>query len=287
MVIGGLGEIADSFDAVLVDQWGVLHDGHDVFAAARDCLDRLHGAGKRVAILSNSGKRAEENRRRLTALGLPESAYDHLLTSGEAAWMGLRDRAGPPFDRLGRRCLLITRDRDRSVVDGTDLKPVDDVAAAEFILLAGVDEGAGAPEAWRAVFAEGVRRGLPMLCANPDLAMFGAAGLVPGPGSLAAFFESLGGRVEYVGKPHAPIFAAAARLLGNPPPDRVLVIGDSLDHDVRGGNRAGMATALIAGGVHAAALHGLADPGALVQAVERLAGEAGKLPRWILAELTW
>ena len=40
-----------------------------------------------------------------------------------------------------------------------------------------------------------------------------AGGLAPAPGALARLYESMGGRVVYVGKPHAPIFDAALAAL--------------------------------------------------------------------------
>ena len=281
VAIAGLREIADRFDSVLLDQWGALHDGRQVFPSARACVEHLRATGKRILILSNSGKRAEDNIRRLEALGLPRAAYDALLTSGEAAWLGLRRRAEPPFSDLGRRCLLLTRGPDPSIVAGLDVEAVADVATADFIFLAGIDDDRADPEFWRPLFTKSAQTRLPMLCANPDLTMFSASGLVPAPGALGRLYESLGGEVHYVGKPHAAIFAAALRVLGEPAAERVLVVGDSLDHDVLGGNRAGMLTALIASGVHAPAL--TAD---LADAVRSLAPD-NALPHWILSDLRW
>jgi len=126
---------------------------------------------------------------------------------------------------------------------------------------------------------------VPMLCANPDLVMFGAAGgLIPAPGAQAAFYQSLGGKVTYVGKPHAPIFEAALARLGHPDPTRVLVVGDSLDHDIAGGRAAAMQTALIRSGVHRAALADAAD---LPQAILKLAGSEARTPHWTLQHLAW
>ena len=68
--IAGLHAIADRFDHVLLDQWGTLHEGLAVFPAALDCVARLREAGKRILILSNSGKRASSNQRGLAALVL-------------------------------------------------------------------------------------------------------------------------------------------------------------------------------------------------------------------------
>lgn len=197
--------------------------------------------------------------RRLEKLKLPPSSYNRLLSSGEAAWQGLRDRTEPPFDQLGRRCVLITRGDDRAIVDGIDIECVPDPSLADFIFLAGLDDEYCEPDLWRSVLNDAARRRLPLLCANPDLTMIGAGGLLPGPGTLARLYESLGGTVHYVGKPYRPIFAAALRILGGPPPARVLVVGDSIDHDIRGGNDMGMLTALIASGVHRQAIPAASD----------------------------
>jgi len=286
-VISGLREIADQFDYLLMDQFGTLHDGRHIFAAARSCIAQLRAAGKRILVLSNSGKRASDNVRRLEKLKLPPSAYDGLLSSGEAAWQGLHDRTEPPFDRLGRRCMLITRDGDHAIVDGIGLQSVFDPSHADFIFLAGLNDEWCEPELWRPALSDAGSRRVPLLCANPDLTMFGADGLLPGPGALAQLYESLGGPVHYVGKPHAPIFAAALRALGGPPRARVLVVGDSLDHDIRGGNESGMLTALITSGVHRPVIPATRDSKYLAAAVERLAARSAALPRWVIADLAW
>ena len=96
--VGGLGAIAQSFDLFLIDQFGVLHDGHRPYDGAVDCLKRLKAAGKTVVLLSNSGKRASANVARLEQFGFPRSAFDHVVTSGEVAWHGIVAHAfGAPF----------------------------------------------------------------------------------------------------------------------------------------------------------------------------------------------
>ncbi|MGL3210207.1 TIGR01459 family HAD-type hydrolase [Bradyrhizobium sp. BR 1433] len=282
--IAGLHAIADRFDHVLLDQWGTLHEGLAVFPAALECVARLREAGKRILILSNSGKRAGSNQRRLATLGLPSDAYDGVLSSGEVTWRGLHAREQAPFAELGRACFLISRDGDRSIVDGTDLVVVSNMREADFILLGGLDDDAAEPERWREPLATAAARQLPMLCANPDLVMFGVAGLIPAPGALAAFYHSLGGTVLFVGKPHPPMFAAARDQLGRPPPDRILVIGDSLDHDIAGGRTAGMLTLLIGSGAHRATLAQASD---LPRAIQTVAGTAARMPHWTMDHLTW
>lgn len=280
--IDGLGAIAGHFDHVLLDQWGTLHEGQAIFPLARECVVRLRQAGKHVLVLSNSGKRASSNAARLASLGLPPHAYDGILTSGEVTWHGLKARAQTPFTELGHACLLIARGGDHAIVDGLDLTIVSDVGTADFILLAGLDDAVAEPEHWRARLADAAARGLPMLCANPDLAMFGASGLIPAPGALARFYETLGGRVAYVGKPHAPIFAAALERLGQPDPTRVLMIGDSLDHDVAGACRAGMLTLLLRSGVHRD--HARTGPG---EPTRESPHADVPMPHWTMHHLAW
>lgn len=279
--IEGVHMIADGFDHVLLDQWGTLHEGQGVFPPARDCVARLRQAGKRVLVLSNSGKRASSNAARLASLGLPADAYDGILTSGEVTWLGLKMRTREPFSKLGRSCFLIARGGDQAIVDGLDLDLVTDIGKADFILLAGLDDALAEPEKWRACLTEAAARGLPMLCANPDLAMFGASGLIPAPGALARFFETLGGCVSYVGKPHAPIFAAALERLGRLDPARVLMIGDSLEHDVAGARQAGMLTLLLRSGVQRDQARNSASRN------RQPAGGNAPMPHWTMHHLTW
>jgi HAD superfamily hydrolase (TIGR01459 family) len=284
LAIPGLRAIVERFDHVLLDQWGTLHEGRAIFPEAYECVARLRQAGKRVLVLSNSGKRAHDNELRLAALGLPPDAYDGVLSSGEVAWNGLRAQEREPFVGLGHAAFLITRGDDRSIVNGLDLNIVKDVQDADFILLGGLDDAVSEPGHWRECLTAAVARRLPMLCANPDLAMFSARGLVPAPGAVAALYQSLGGRVKFVGKPHLPIFTAALEKLGNPTPERVLVIGDSLEHDIAGGRAAKMQTALVRSGVHRDALANSPDP---PHAVRTLAGSESRAPHWTIEYLAW
>jgi HAD superfamily hydrolase (TIGR01459 family) len=282
--ISGLHAIADRFDHVLLDQWGTLHTGEAAFPAALECIARLRETGKHILALSNSGKRARSNAKRLATFGLPEQAYDGILTSGEVAWMGLRARAREPFTSLGRACFLITRGGDHSIIEGLDLAIATNIGDADFILLSGLDDALAEPEHWRQRLTRAAARGIPMLCTNPDLVMFGADGLIPAPGALARFYETLGGGVKFVGKPHAPIFSAALERLGNPPPGRVLMVGDSLDHDVAGARAAGMLTVLLSSGVHRDVFASTSDPSRIMRA---LAGSEARTPHWMMKQLAW
>jgi HAD superfamily hydrolase (TIGR01459 family) len=265
----------------------VLHDGARPYADALDCLARLREAGKRVVLLSNSGKRTAVNRARLAEIGIAESLYDAVVTSGEATWQALAARKDPFYAGLGARCYLWSRDGDRSVVDGLPLEVVEGVEDADFLLLGGVEDDARL-EDFGAVLEAAARRGLPMVCANPDIVavqpngVFGMA-----PGAVAHHYEQLGGTVSYVGKPHRPIYEVALQALGNPPHAEVLAVGDSMAHDVAGGAAMELDTALVMAGIHGRLFDPARGASANRAAMEQLALEYGVLPRWVLPSFRW
>jgi HAD superfamily hydrolase (TIGR01459 family) len=281
----GLAPIADRYDGFAVDQWGVLHDGRTAYPGAVDCLTRLRAMGKCVVILSNSGKRAHANTARLAAMGFPPETYSALITSGEVVWRALAKRADAFYRSLGDRCLLFSNDGDRSVVEGLGLTLVEDPRDASFILLAGVDDRTS-PEQIAAAFEWGSRHAVPMLCANPDRTRIAGDKLMPSCGAVAHEYERMGGRVHFVGKPHPDIYRACGVVFEGAGAGRVAAVGDSVQHDVVGGEEAGYDTVFVLNGIHRQEFAG-ADAAARLQRVRALGHHYGALPDWMIDDLRW
>src|SRR3954453_18483396 len=181
---GGLSALADRYDAFVLDQWGVLHDGANPYPGAIAAVEELVRRGKKVALLSNSGRRAAKNRERMASFGFDPDWFAAIVTSGEACWRLLHDRPGPPWDRLGRRCHLLTIGGDLGVVEGLDLELVDDPARSDFILASGLETWQ-TPEDLRPVAEAGTARGLPLVCSNPDIVAVSPGHLLPRPAAFA------------------------------------------------------------------------------------------------------
>ncbi|AZO36444.1 MAG: TIGR01459 family HAD-type hydrolase [Mesorhizobium sp.] len=244
-----LADLAGRFDHFVVDQFGVLHDGNAAYPGAVEALSKLKAAGKSVLLLSNSGKRAAPNEDRLVGLGFERGSWDVFVSSGEVAWRrfaGLAGQAGLPH---GTRCLLIARDGDRSAVDGLDIVLVDDAGRADVILLSASEGDRFELDHYRKMLAPAAVSGVPCLCTNPDRIMLTKSGQRFGAGRIAELYEELGGNVEWIGKPHRPIYDAALAMLGNPPRERVVGIGDSIEHDIAGASGAGLSSALVRSGI--------------------------------------
>ena len=245
--------LAARYDGFILDQWGVLHDGTVPYAGAAECLKRLRAAGKRIVVLSNSGKRETDNLKLMARMGFDVSLLDRFVSAGEEARRAIEARADPFHRALGRRCFAFTRGGDRVLLEGIGLELVDRVEDAEFLAVVGNDSPRRAVADYEAELVAGVERHLPMVCANPDTARLTPQGIIEAQGVLALRYEALGGRVFYHGKPYPAIYASCLTALGCAP-DRVVTVGDSADHDILGASRAKLASALIPGGVHASEL---------------------------------
>jgi HAD superfamily hydrolase (TIGR01459 family) len=270
--LDGIAALAERYDGFLLDQWGVLHDGRAAYPGALEALCRLRALGKRVVVISNSGRRSAANVATMEQLGFGRELWDDLVSAGEDAWRTLKMQ--PP----GRRPHVIDKDGERGLLVGLNLMPAADVGNADFLLTLGVDETDLA--AYDRRLEEARRRDLLMVCANPDHWRYAAdGGLLPASGALADRYEAMGGRVVRHGKPYPPIYETCLASLGLPK-ERVVAIGDSVPHDVAGAKGVGLAAALVAGGVHAEALAGSTD----AAVVEKLGGPP---PDWVLPRFVW
>lgn len=233
MRIKGLSQIAQNYDAMLIDQFGVIHDGQKLYAGTSEVLAKLHALQIPVIVMTNSGKRAASNVLRLVKMGVPRGQFVDAVSSGEVAFQSLD---------VSRAFLIGKRGEDYGF-DGIEFV---EPAHAEKILIL----GSNAPETSLEDYRE-ILRGLklPAVCCNPDKLMLTAQGLQPAPGAIAALYETMDGKVTWIGKPYPAIYHHALKLLGHP--TRVLCIGDSAEHDVAGGRSAGLQTLLVQQGISA------------------------------------
>lgn len=240
-------DLAEAADTLLIDQFGTLHDGTIAYPGAIAALRELRRRGRRVVLLSNSGKRVDKNARRLAGLGITPDCYDLSMTSGELGYRMLRD--GSVVEARGAtRALLLAREGD-PLLDGTGIEAVTDAARAQIVVLAGSD-GDRRPMAWyEALLAPAARNGLPLLCLNPDRKMLTPTGLAFGAGAIAETYQRLGGVVAWFGKPHRAVYDLVLKELGEPDPARVAGVGDSIEHDIAGARGMGGAGWLVRTGI--------------------------------------
>lgn len=261
LLIDSLEEILESFDVVALDQFGVLHNGSTCYASASDAMRMLHARGKEIFILSNSGKRADLNLKRIEQLGLPVETISRVVTSGEALWRDINESRIRVAGQTPKRLFPICGHPDDPKVwaYGAALEIAAEIdPSSDAILLMGLPDDTEAT-AYDAILQRALPFAMPLICSNPDKTSPRADRFVMSPGALADRYEEMGGEVIWYGKPHAPVFHAVMRCRPELAPNRFLVVGDSLEHDIAGGQNVGFKTALVRGGIHAGDFAGSAD----------------------------
>ncbi len=250
-ILDGLGAIAGDYDGYIVDLWGVVHNGVEPYPGVVDCLTRLRASGARVALLSNAPRRIPSVIAKLRELGVPDEAYDGVLSSGEAAHLALAARADAFHQGLGRRCFPLGPPRDADVHAGLDLDVVDRPEEASFVLCTGVDDFDETLEDYAPLLDRCLAAGLPMVCANPDLIVVVGDKLAVCAGAMAEYYEERGGRAVWHGKPHPPIYdLLRRRVLADVPAGRTLAIGDSVRTDMAGAAAIGVDALFVMDGIH-------------------------------------
>ncbi|WP_027487245.1 TIGR01459 family HAD-type hydrolase [Allorhizobium undicola] len=265
------------YDVALCDVWGVLHNGVDAFPRAGEVLSAARDKGVTVVLITNSPRPSQGVIAQLRAIGVPDSAYDRIVTSGDVTRKLIAE--GP------KKVFLLGPERDLPLVDGLDVA-VTSADEAECIVCTGFfDDEKEVPEDYHDMLAAFVARSVPLICANPDLIVERGHRMIPCAGAIAAYYEQLGGQTRIAGKPHSPIYAAALAAAGEArggeiDMSRVIAIGDGMPTDVRGAVAAGLDLLYISGGIHAGEYspHGQTDE-ALMKAY--LAGQGVKPAYWM------
>ncbi|MCP5087430.1 MAG: HAD hydrolase-like protein [Rhodobacteraceae bacterium] len=237
--------IADQFDAVLLDAFGVLNIGETVLPGAPERIAALRRLGKNVRVLTNAASVPPiELLKKYNCLGF-NFTLEEVISS--------------------RQVLLAKADKMQGVHWGVILpegSDMSDLGGLSFECLKGDEQAyrsvdgflflgsAGWRDAQQSLFcAEVKRKPRPVWIGNPDIVAPREYGFTIEPGFFAhGLADSTGIIPEFFGKPFGNAFEMALRSLpGQPDLNRVLMVGDSLHTDVLGGNAAGVRTALLPG----------------------------------------
>jgi len=248
--LSGLGQIADDYDALLCDIWGVIHNGRDVFRAACEALERFQTERGPVILISNSPRPSVAIPEQFMQIGVPGEFWDAIVTSGDATIDELARRAPGPAFKLGP-------ERDDRLYDNLELN-FSALEDAQFISCTGLfDDEVETPDDYKDMLSDALDLALPLVCANPDIQVRRGNKVIYCGGALAQLYEKMGGEVIYGGKPHAPIYRLSeawfAEILGyRLTPDRILAIGDNIFTDLLGAQNQDLDCLFITGGLHSA-----------------------------------
>ncbi|MET0155281.1 MAG: TIGR01459 family HAD-type hydrolase [Rickettsiales bacterium] len=247
-----LEEIAEHYDALLCDLWGVVHDGHALYPGALDALQFLRKRGVKPVFISNAPRRSHMVKQKLRELGVSDDMYLDVLTSGETLRALLQSGA---FAKAPVHYMLVAERRDGDICDGLPgFDRVHSVEAANLVVIAGYPDAARSCDAILPLLEKLLAGNKTVICANPDKYVVRLEGKREQcAGCIADAYRAMGGDVLEVGKPFSDIYKyALERYCKSVDKRRVACIGDNMDTDVRGAVDNGMDAYLVAGGMHAA-----------------------------------
>ncbi|MGW8483332.1 HAD-IIA family hydrolase [Microbacterium sp. NPDC055903] len=234
----------DGIDVVLADLDGVVYAGPGALPHAVESLNRI-AETRRLGYITNNASRTDASvAAHLTELGLTVAPHE-VVTSPQAAMRLLASVVPAPATLLivGGEGLVVEAEKAGYTVTRS---AEDDPAA--------VVQGFAPEVAWtdlaEAAFALKVPQeegGIPWIATNSDWTIPRERGVAPGNGTLVSAVHTAVGRLATVaGKPEVPIFEEAIARFGGA---QTLFIGDRLDTDILGANRAGIASALVLTGI--------------------------------------
>jgi HAD superfamily hydrolase (TIGR01459 family) len=276
--------LAADYDVLFCDVWGVVHNGVAAFADACDVLARFRSGGGTAILLTNAPRPAAAVARILDRFGVPRTAYDAIVSSGDVT-------RGVVEQKLNESMFHIGPSRDLPIFDGLNVifAPIE---SADYVVCSGLfDDTTETPESYREMLALMRSRQLFMVCANPDVVVERGDALIYCAGAIADAYATLGGNVLYCGKPYMPIYQTAlekaASLRGGVQPslNRVLAIGDSVRTDLSGAAAFGLECIFVTSRLHAEAYGSREAPD--VAALNAMFAAAGVTPKAIMRGLTW
>ncbi len=233
----------------LTDIWGVMHDGITAFPEAVTATHAFRQEGGIVILLSNAPRPADSVAAQIEGFGVPATCYDAIISSGDLTRELLAKQPGVAIYHLGPP-------RDAPVLAGLKIAMTTPETAKLVVCTGLFDDDTETPDDYEPALSAMAARGLPMICANPDIKVERGNRLVWCAGGLALLYEQLGGQVTYAGKPHAPVYdlalerasAIAGARIGK---QDVLAIGDGPDTDIKGAAVNGFDAVYVASGLHA------------------------------------
>ncbi|GAA3860242.1 HAD hydrolase-like protein [Leifsonia kafniensis] len=258
----------DGVDVLLADLDGVVYAGPAAIPFAVDALN-LAAETMRVGYITNNASRTDQSvADHLTELGLAVAAAD-VVTSPQAAVRLLAEQApaGSQILVVGGEGLVVEVEKAGFIVT----RSADDKPAA---VIQGFAPDVGWAHLAEAAFALNNSaadggEGIPWIATNTDWTIPVARGIAPGNGTLVSAVHTAVGRLPLVaGKPEVAIFTEAINRFDA---KNALFIGDRLDTDILGANRAGIPSVLVLTGID--------------KAKQALAADANSRPQFLLSDL--
>jgi len=221
----------------LLDMDGVIYRGSRLIDGAAEFIGLLRRRRIPFLFLTNNSQRTRRDvAHKLTRMGIPAVA-DDVFTCGIATARYLAER------HPGGTAYVIGENGLTSALFKNNYTVVDD--DADFVVV-----GEGRTLSFEMI-EKGVRlvqKGAKLIATNLDPSCPTEAGIRPGCGAIVSMIEKATGKQAFsVGKPSPVMMRAARKQLGLTT-DQTIMVGDTMETDILGGNQMGYRTVLVLSG---------------------------------------
>jgi len=238
-------------EGLILDIWGVLWDGINVYPEALKTLEKLRKLNIPIILLSNAPRKSKIVTEKLSKIGIQANLYDKIISSGDICRNELiKNTSLVP----GFKYYFIGLKEDNDLLNNTKFKESQSPKDSDFILITGPRDFNDVLEIYSEELKECLKNNLPMICANPDKIVIRQSGKkIFCAGAIAEVYEKLGGNVKQFGKTYKNVFLEAIKYLKKLSPkinlNNISIIGDGLETDILGGNDIQINTILITSGI--------------------------------------
>ena len=246
--IKNLGDISDEYNGFLIDLWGVVHNGLKLFPGIINILERLIDKRKEIIFITNAPRRSKIIKKQLAEFGISSEFYKDVVSSGEISWLWMKKNSMAANDKL--TCFHIGPPRDNNLLEETDILKTKIITKADFILNTGPWGDEDKLANYTSTLDKLNDMKLPMICSNPDKMVVRGESFMICAGLLAEYYENIGGKVDYFGKPFSSIYNHCFKILKEKNKTKILVIGDSLENDIKGACDQKLDSLLVTTGIH-------------------------------------
>ena len=253
-VLNNFREVANKYEAFIIDIWGVLWDGIEPYQYSIESLKKLINLNKYIILLSNAPRRSKVVSKRLEDIGIDSSYYHKIISSGEICRLKfLKNKE--LLNKFGYTYYFIGQEQDQTITELLKLTETDNIKKADFVLVCGTRRFEDTLNDYIKELDLAFSYNLPLICANPDKVVIRKTGeLLVCAGSMAKYYMKKGGLVFQYGKPFIDTYKLCFDYLikknKNIDKNNILCIGDSLETDILGANNFGLESLLITNGIH-------------------------------------
>jgi HAD superfamily hydrolase (TIGR01450 family) len=254
--------LIDGYDALFADLDGVVYEGGKAIEHAVESLRSIQAERIALAyVTNNSSRKPETIAEQISAYGIKVLPAE-VVSSGQTGVELLSTLVEP-----GSKILVVGGEGLRTYTEQAGFQLVEDSTQNPAAVIQGFSPDVGWKHLSEAAFA--IQNGAKWVATNSDWTIPQERGIAPGNGTLVSAVHTAVGLLPLVaGKPEIAIFETAMRRFSV---SRPLFVGDRIDTDILGANRAGIDSVLV--------LTGISKP------KELLATRDDSNPKFIIADL--